>query len=195
MSSSNTQPQQQQRPGGGGGNGGGNNNERTPGTTSQTVTIDPITNEPILRLRGGPSTSDRGPRVQWAEGTVDNEGLGRKSSKVCCIYHKPREVGESSSEDDSSSSSSSDSDSDSGHRGDADRVGKGSSKGKKNRGHKHDDHDGHDHDGENCDGRHQRHGNRKPTRRPSPNAYEKQPKPKPKPQDGGGGGGGGPSGS
>ncbi|KAK8094429.1 hypothetical protein PG997_001114 [Apiospora hydei] len=172
MSSSNPQQHQQQQRPGGGGSGGGNNNERAPGTTSQTVTIDPTTNEPILRLRGGPSTSDRGPRVQWAEGTVDNEGLGRKSSKVCCIYHKPREVGESSSEDDSSSSSS---------------------KGKKNRGHKHDDHDGHDHGGENCDGRHQRRGNRKPTRRPSPNAYEKQPKPKPKPQDGGGGGG--PSGS
>ncbi|KAK8086900.1 hypothetical protein PG994_001874 [Apiospora phragmitis] len=194
MSSSNPQ---QQRPGGGSSGGAsGNVNERTPGTASQTVTIDPTTSEPILRLRGGPSsTSDRGPRVQWAEGTVDNEGLGRKSSKVCCIYHKPREVGESSSEDDSSSSSSDSEDSDSGaaHRaGDADRVGKGSNKGKKNRGHKHDDHDGHDHDGENCDGRHQRRGNRKPTKKPSPNAYEKQPKPKSKPQDGGGGG---PSGS
>ncbi|KAK8107664.1 uncharacterized protein PG998_009677 [Apiospora kogelbergensis] len=182
----------------GGARSGGNNNH-APRTASQTVTIsstspgEPAEPQAILRLRGGPSsrTADRGPHVQWAEGTVDNEGLGRKSSKVCCIYHKPRAVGESSSEDDSSSSSSSDSDSDSGmgRRGDADRVGKGSNKGKKNRGHKYGDHD-HDHgDGENnCDGRHQRRGNRKPARRPSPNAYEKQPKPsKPKPQEGGGG--------
>jgi len=46
--------------------------------------------------------------VQWAEDVVDNEGLGRKSSKVCCIYHKPKGVEESSDE-----SSSSDSDTDS----------------------------------------------------------------------------------
>lgn len=32
----------------------------------------------VLRLRGGPST--RG-RVQWAEDTVDNEGMGKKKSK------------------------------------------------------------------------------------------------------------------
>ncbi|EEH05988.1 hypothetical protein HCBG_05304 [Histoplasma capsulatum G186AR] len=52
--------------------------------------------------------------IRWAEDVVDNEGLGRKSSKVCCIYHKARPVGESSSESSSDSSSDSgDSDSDS----------------------------------------------------------------------------------
>ena len=40
--------------------------------------------------------------VKWAEGTVDNEDAGRKSSKKCCIYHKPRRFGESSSETSSS---------------------------------------------------------------------------------------------
>ncbi|KAG6040835.1 hypothetical protein E4U41_006877 [Claviceps citrina] len=64
----------------------------------------------VLRLRG--ETAATGRSVQWAEDVVDNEGLGRKSSKVCCIYHKPRAVDESS-DDGSSSSSSSDSDSDS----------------------------------------------------------------------------------
>lgn len=49
--------------------------------------------------------------IQWAEDVVDNEGMGKKSSKVCCIYHKQREFGESS--DESSSDSSSDDDSDS----------------------------------------------------------------------------------
>jgi len=45
----------------------------------------------------------------------DNEGLGRKSSKRCCIFHKQRAFGESSTDssdnndddDDSESSSSS----------------------------------------------------------------------------------------
>lgn len=75
-------------------------------------------------------------RIHWADDVVDNEGMGRKKSKgrlalgsttprttfqilclsactdcsnqkVCCIYHHPRPVGESSSE--SSSDSSSDS--------------------------------------------------------------------------------------
>jgi len=42
---------------------------------------------------------------------VDNEGAGKKSSKICCIYHKPKAFDESSDEDDSS-----DEDSDSSHR-------------------------------------------------------------------------------
>ena len=47
------------------------------------------------------------------EGTVNNEGLGRKSSKRCCIFHKQRPFGESSTDssdydsDESGSSSSS----------------------------------------------------------------------------------------
>jgi len=32
---------------------------------------------------------------------VDNEGLGRKSSKRCCIFRKQRAFGESSTESDS----------------------------------------------------------------------------------------------
>ena len=38
--------------------------------------------------------------VKWDESTaIDNENMGKKSSKVCCIYHKPRAFGESDSED------------------------------------------------------------------------------------------------
>lgn len=44
-------------------------------------------------------TSQR-PNVTWDTSTIDNEGLGRKSSKRCCIFHKPRDFGESSSESD-----------------------------------------------------------------------------------------------
>ncbi|CDJ37086.1 hypothetical protein, conserved [Eimeria tenella] len=50
-------------------------------------------------------TTEHPKQVAWVEGTLDNEDLGRKSSKVCCIYHKPVAFGESSS---SSSSSSED---------------------------------------------------------------------------------------
>ena len=65
---------------------------------------------------------ERRPRVQFTADTVDNEGMGKKSSKgknyypdrtsrgipvylffiVCCIYKKPKAFGESSSESDSS---------------------------------------------------------------------------------------------
>ncbi|KAF8233331.1 hypothetical protein L208DRAFT_1267424 [Tricholoma matsutake] len=56
-----------------------------------------------LRLRGGPRSEQR---VAWDEDVVDNEGCGRKSSKICCIYHKPRKFDESSSEESSSDSDS-----------------------------------------------------------------------------------------
>ncbi|KAL6030275.1 hypothetical protein STEG23_014523 [Scotinomys teguina] len=36
-------------------------------------------------------------RVAWSSDTIDNEHLGRRSSK-CCVYEKPRAFGESSSE-------------------------------------------------------------------------------------------------
>lgn len=50
------------------------------------------------------------PSVTWDENVVDNEGLGRKSSKRCCIFHKQRAFGESSTDSsdvDSDGSSSS----------------------------------------------------------------------------------------
>ncbi|KAL9940458.1 hypothetical protein V8E36_001163 [Tilletia maclaganii] len=81
----------------------------------------------VLRLRGAAPTqeADRGQgsssqrrRVVWADDTVDNEHLGKKSSKICCIYHKPRAFDESDSDESSDSegsgSDSSDPESDSG---------------------------------------------------------------------------------
>ncbi|KAF1814405.1 hypothetical protein P152DRAFT_270485 [Eremomyces bilateralis CBS 781.70] len=90
---------------------------RTTATTTTTTTTTTSTHTPALPLRtlrlravdGSPAQRESR-HIQWAEDVVDNEGMGKKSSKVCCIYHKPREVGESSSED-TSDSSSSDSDS------------------------------------------------------------------------------------
>ncbi|VWU51173.1 protein phosphatase inhibitor 3, putative [Hepatocystis sp. ex Piliocolobus tephrosceles] len=46
--------------------------------------------------------------VTWTENTIDNENAHKKSSKACCIYHKPKNFGESSDSD-------SDFDSDSDH--------------------------------------------------------------------------------
>jgi len=99
-------------------------------------------------VRGGENRK----RIQWAEDVVDNEGMGKKKSKVCCIYHAPRGIDESSDE---SSSDSSGSDSDSGDDGAARPARKNGC--------------GHE------------HGNKKGKgkgRARSPNAYEKMPKPK-----------------
>ncbi|KIP04280.1 hypothetical protein PHLGIDRAFT_129619 [Phlebiopsis gigantea 11061_1 CR5-6] len=69
-----------------------------------------------LHLRGGPRTRNRHrPSVVWRDDVVDNEGAGRKSSKICCIYHKPKRFDESSSEESSDSDSDSDSSCNHGH--------------------------------------------------------------------------------
>ncbi|KAI0754558.1 phosphatase inhibitor-domain-containing protein [Daedaleopsis nitida] len=60
-----------------------------------------------LRLRG---RGNRRQRVVWREDVVDNEGAGKKKSKICCIYHKPRQFDESSSSDSSDDASDSGSD-------------------------------------------------------------------------------------
>mmetsp|Transcript_19527 Transcript_19527/g.25179 ORF Transcript_19527/g.25179 Transcript_19527/m.25179 type:complete len:137 (+) Transcript_19527:174-584(+) len=47
----------------------------------------------VLRL-----TLRNSPAVRWDESVVNNEGLGRKSSKRCCIFHKQRAFNESSTD-------------------------------------------------------------------------------------------------
>ncbi|KAG0706713.1 phosphatase inhibitor-domain-containing protein [Suillus ampliporus] len=59
-----------------------------------------------LRLRGEPRRTRQ--RVAWDEDVIDNEGCGKKKSKICCIYHKPRRFDESSEEESSESDSDSD---------------------------------------------------------------------------------------
>ncbi|EXJ81756.1 hypothetical protein A1O1_07821 [Capronia coronata CBS 617.96] len=142
--------------------------------SSRSVSPEPL----VLRLRGahdasgGATARARRRGISWAEDVVDNEGLGRKSSKVCCIYHKTREFGESSSEDDSSSDSDS-SDSDGGGSDSPDDGAARMSGARRGRRHDHD----HAH-GDDCD-----HGKGKSGRKPSPNAYEKMPKYNTKHQD------------
>ncbi|KAJ7608811.1 phosphatase inhibitor-domain-containing protein [Roridomyces roridus] len=93
----------------------------SPGDGSRTITItnaqpeedaagpsnveDPIG---ALHLTGGGAPRRSRPHVAWSEDVVDNEGCGRKSSKICCIYDKPRRFDESSDEDSSDSDSDSD---------------------------------------------------------------------------------------
>ncbi|TPX56295.1 hypothetical protein PhCBS80983_g04626 [Powellomyces hirtus] len=85
------------------------------GSQTQTVASRPASPQPLipdgtLHLRGG-NLDDR--RVQWDDGVVDNEGMGKKTSKVCCIFRKPHNPDGSDSDSDSSSSSSSSSSSNS----------------------------------------------------------------------------------
>lgn len=151
--------------------------QRAPTVPSQSSTITETSTESqggaggpppqpsrILRLRGARTSADRS--VQWAEDVVDNEGLGRKSSKVCCIYHRPKAVDESSDE-----SSSSDSDVSSDDDRDADRKGKNRACGHG---------PGHSHDGERSRRTQRGEDGGETQRKPSPNAYERVPKPKPK---------------
>ncbi|KAL4947663.1 phosphatase inhibitor-domain-containing protein [Aspergillus filifer] len=127
-----------------------------------------------LRLRAEdqtPAGHDEAParHIRWSEDVVDNEGMGKKSSKVCCIYHKTRPVGESSSESESSDSDSSDSD------GGSKNGNGGGKRDCKHQSHEQDEtqgssdcswaHDGHSHGRE-----------RNRQRKPSPNAYEKVPR-------------------
>ncbi|KXL45793.1 hypothetical protein M433DRAFT_156819 [Acidomyces richmondensis BFW] len=134
----------------------------TPTSGSQTI----VQNEPAsgpslptatLHLRADPEESQH---VRWAEDVVDNEGMGKKSSKVCCIYHKPHEPGDSDSDSDSSSSDSDD-------EPDLSRAQRAGG-GKKGKGKQHDHGDGGDGAGKGkVKGK---------ERKPSPNAYERQPK-------------------
>ncbi|XP_003741796.1 E3 ubiquitin-protein ligase PPP1R11-like [Galendromus occidentalis] len=68
-------------------------------TVAQTETTDGpsgrLSPSLVLKLRKPKS----GRRVGWSTDVVDNEHLNKKKSKCCCIYTKPRQFGESSSED------------------------------------------------------------------------------------------------
>ncbi|KAF2642421.1 hypothetical protein P280DRAFT_547903 [Massarina eburnea CBS 473.64] len=149
----------------------------TGSTTTTSTTPQPVlrlqANSGTLRLRAEP-TEER--HIQWAEDVIDNEGMGKKSSKVCCIYHAPREVGESSDESSSDSSSSDDDDSEPDNSTARPAGGRrGVPRGRRPHNHEHDgdcDH-GHGEGGAPAD-KPKKKG--RGGRKPSPNAYEKVPK-------------------
>jgi len=66
-------------------------------TTTVTETQDG--NEETLRLKLKKGAEKK--KIQWTEDTVDNEGLGKKKSKCCCQYKKPRANLDESSGDES----------------------------------------------------------------------------------------------
>jgi len=148
------------------GGGGVQTQIQNPAQAGPAVTIQ-APRQAVLHLRGATREEEleaggerRG--IRWAEDVVDNEGLGRKKSKVCCIYHAPRGIDESSDE---SSSDEDSSDSDSGDDGSARPTRK--------EGHGHRHGYGHDHDHDHGKGSGKGKGK---GRARSPNAYEKMPK-------------------
>ncbi|KAJ2557974.1 Type 1 phosphatases regulator ypi1 [Coemansia sp. RSA 1933] len=96
------------------------------GSRTMVLTPNEESNEPSSTLSGGvlflrgssvssqdddnqQARSRAPPHVRWTDDTVDNEDMGKKKSKVCCIYRKERQFGESDS-DETDSSCGSDSD-------------------------------------------------------------------------------------
>lgn len=134
------------------------------GSTTQTIADSP---QSVLHLRANIDVSQTEntaqdethdsnlrPRVRWSEDTIDNENMGKKKSKICCIFHPNREFGESSDESLSSPSDSSDESGDEKNTGKPEKNGSRKDKNNKHRRHCR----GHDPEGS------------------MPNAYERQPK-------------------
>ncbi|KAI9226432.1 MAG: phosphatase inhibitor-domain-containing protein [Piptocephalis tieghemiana] len=76
-----------------------------PSSPTATLHLDPSTREGTSEVTTTDLEETEGEErhVQWEDDVVDNEFAGRKKSKVCCIFRKQREFGESSSEEDTSS--------------------------------------------------------------------------------------------
>ncbi|KEP67618.1 UNVERIFIED_CONTAM: protein phosphatase inhibitor protein [Hammondia hammondi] len=77
-------------------------------TTVQPTAVVHIVENPSSGLESStPDTtvpvSER--RVSWDTAAIDNENMNKKKSKKCCIFHKRRAFGESSSDSDSDSAS------------------------------------------------------------------------------------------
>ena len=71
-----------------------------PATATTQIVGNETQDQQTLRLNEPGTPSRRG--ITWDTGVVDNENMGKKSSKCCCIYNKPKAVGESSSESEDS---------------------------------------------------------------------------------------------
>jgi protein phosphatase 1 regulatory subunit 11 len=66
---------------------------------TETVTVTEQSKQLLVVHLHKPKTEKQ---VKWDEKVIDNEFLGRKSSKCCCIYSAPKVFGESSSESEDS---------------------------------------------------------------------------------------------
>ncbi|KAK0092615.1 hypothetical protein PV326_001025 [Microctonus aethiopoides] len=76
----------------------GTNEIRSPPPTLGEHTIEVLKNDvPTISLCLRKPRSSK--KVQWTSSTVDNENMNKKKSKCCCIYEKPKDFGESSSDE------------------------------------------------------------------------------------------------
>ncbi|PVU96810.1 hypothetical protein BB561_000918 [Smittium simulii] len=79
-------------------------------STSQIPAAERSASEGVLLLRGESFTaaqSDKGKKksaVRWTTDTVDNEHLGKKKSKICCVFKKVRSWSDSESDESDCSS-------------------------------------------------------------------------------------------
>jgi len=73
--------------------------EATATEGSRTVTEEAVNSPPTLKLRLKKGDSKTQKKVVWSSETVDNEHLGRKKSKCCCVYVKKKAFGQSDSEE------------------------------------------------------------------------------------------------
>ncbi|CAG9767628.1 unnamed protein product [Ceutorhynchus assimilis] len=77
----------------------GGNEIRSPPPTLGQHTNEVLSNDhavPRVTVKLKKPKTDR--KVQWSTETVDNENMGKKKSKCCCIFNKPLKFGESSSD-------------------------------------------------------------------------------------------------
>ena len=65
-------------------------------STTSTITLTTVTTSTPA---SPPPPTHAAHTVTWVEGTVDNEGMGKKKSKKCCIFKKRKPFGESSSDE------------------------------------------------------------------------------------------------
>ena len=94
----------------GGDTSGGGLSSLESGTQTMTIT-EPTTTSPIeeeVILSSEPTITEPiiltlrpAPHVVWDSSVINNEGLGRKSSKKCCIFKKKKGWDESDTESDS----------------------------------------------------------------------------------------------
>ena len=67
------------------------------GESETTLVEEPKTKQLVLKKEEEPKESKKHylalklpKKVTWTEDTVNNEGMGKKKSKICCIYHRPK---------------------------------------------------------------------------------------------------------
>jgi len=74
------------------------NRDINQGSTTITEQTSSPQSPPILKLRLKKDSKDK-QKVVWSTDTVDNEHLGRKKSKCCCVFAKKRTFGESDTDE------------------------------------------------------------------------------------------------